>query len=173
MFAKYLCEKAGLLPSQLNKLETLGFWTAPASKGHHLAKKGGLAVHSVNVTERLLALTEEQKIEWSRPESPYIVGMLHDLVKCKCYKLNADGESYRFVQSEWPGHGVASAMIAMVELGVRLNADEAAAIIHHMGAFGLQGQAMTEFNAAMDKWPGQIIVTHMADWMAARLDEES
>lgn len=171
MFAKFMLEKAGLKPDHLIRLEALGYWVAPASKGHHLAVNGGLATHSVNVTQRLVALSEMEKVEWSRPESPYLVGMLHDLVKCKCYKLNADGKTYSYIQPEWPGHGIASVMIATVELGIRLNPDETAAIIHHMGAFGLQGQAMTEFNSALDKWPGQIIVTHMADWLASRLDE--
>jgi hypothetical protein len=62
-------------------------------------------------------------------------------------------------------------MIATVELGIHLEPDEAAAIIHHMGAFGLQGRALDEFDAALDKWPAQIIATHTADWAAARIDE--
>lgn len=172
MHETYYLKKAGLAAELLEKLDALGFWSAPASKGHHLAKKGGLVEHSVNVTKRLLDLTESQEIHWSREESPYLVGMLHDLVKCRCYKLNHDGKTYSYIQPEWPGHGVASVVIATVELGIRLFPDEAAAIIHHMGAFGLQGPAMTEFNAALDKWPGPVIATHMADWMASRLDED-
>ncbi len=157
---------------QIIGLGNIGFDKAPASKGHHLAVAGGLLIHSVNVTRRLVALTDALGVAWSRPESPYLVGMLHDLVKCKCYRLNPDGKTYGYVQPEWPGHGFASAMIATVELGIRLNTDEAAAIIHHMGAFGLQGRALDEFDAALDRWPGQIIATHTADWAAARLDEE-
>ena len=172
MHETYYLKKAGLAAELLEKLDALGFWSAPASKGHHLAKKGGLVEHSVNVTKRLLDLTESQEIHWSREESPYLVGMLHDLVKCRRYKLNHDGKTYSYIQPEWPGHGVASVVIATVELGIRLFPDEAAAIIYHMGAFGLQGQAMTEFNAALDKWPGPVIATHMADWMASRLDED-
>lgn len=164
---------ARLDPCVLRRLKEIGYYEAPASKGHHLAIKGGLLIHSVNTTERLVKLTEEQQIKWSRPESPYLVGMLHDLVKCKCYKLYDHERSYRYVQPEWPGHGVASYLIATAELGIALYPDEAAAIIHHMGAFGLQGQAMADFNAALDKWPGQIIATHMADWLASRLDEGS
>ena len=65
----------------------------------------------------------------------------------------------------------ATSMIATVELGIRLNPDEAAAIIHHMGAFGLSGRALDEFDAALDAFPGPIIATHTADWLASRLDE--
>lgn len=162
---------AKLSAKAMDRLKAIGYYDAPASKGHHLAEKGGLVRHSLNVTDRLLSLSDEMAIGWSRDESPYIVGMLHDLVKCKCYRLNDDGKTYSYVQPEWPGHGVASVMIATVELGIELNPDEAAAIIHHMGAFGLSGRAMEEFNAALDKWPGQIIATHCADWAASRLDE--
>ncbi len=154
-----------------DKLRAIGYYDAPASKDHHLAVRGGLAKHSINVTHRLLDISDALKITWSRDESPYIVGMLHDLVKCQCYRLNDDGKTYSYVQPKWPGHGTASVMIATVELGVQLNPDEAAAITHHMGAFGLTGRALDEFDAALDAFPGPIIATHTADWSAARLDE--
>lgn len=152
-------------------LKRMGYFTAPASKGHHMAVKGGLVQHSINVTKRLVRLSDAIGSTWSRDESPYLVGMLHDLVKCQCYKLNPDGQTYSYVQPKWPGHGVASVMIATVELGIQLNPDEAAAIIHHMGAFGLTGRALDEFDSALDAFPGPIIATHTADWSAARLDE--
>jgi len=166
-----LVHQAGLTPAQVRKLYKIGYATAPASKGHHLARMGGLAVHSVNVAHRLAVLTQALDFSWSRPQSPWLVGMLHDLVKCKCYRLRDDAKGYDYVQPEYPGHGVASVMIATVELGIRLNPDEAAAITWHMGAFGLQGRALDEFDAALDAWPAQIIATHTADWAAARLDE--
>lgn len=162
---------AKLSSGAMDKLKKLGYYDAPASKGHHLAVKGGLVQHSLNVTRRLVELTEAMDIEWWRNESPYIVGMLHDLVKCQCYKLNSDGKTYSYVQPIWPGHGAASVMIATAELGIQLNPDEAAAITYHMGAFGLAGRALDEFDAALDAYPGQIIATHTADWTAARLDE--
>lgn len=168
---KILYNGALLSLGQMERIEAIGYYEAPASKGHHLAEKGGLARHSFNVTKRLCELSMAMDVKWSRPESPYLVGMLHDLVKCQCYRLNSDGETYRYVQPKWPGHGVASVMIATVELGIQLNPDEAAAIIHHMGAFGLSGRALDEFDAALDAYPGPIIATHTADWSAARLDE--
>ena len=168
---KILFDFAKLPRSAMDKLKAIGYYDAPASKGHHLAVKGGLIKHSLNVPSRLVELSDVMMIEWSRDESPWIVGMLHDLVKCQCYRLNDDGRTYSYVQPKWPGHGVASVMIATVELGIQLNPDEAAAIIHHMGAFGLTGRAMEEFNAALNAFPAQIIATHTADWAAARLDE--
>ena len=168
---EYLLSGAALAPEQEKRLRALGFYEAPASKGHHLAYRGGLVLHSYNVARRLVTLTPALGVVWSRPQSPYLVALLHDLVKCKCYRLR-DGGGYDYVQPEWPGHGVASFMIASVELGIRLNPDEAAAIIHHMGAFGLAGRDLEEFDAALDKWPAQIIATHTADWAASRLDED-
>lgn len=152
-------------------LKRIGFFTAPASKGHHLAVNGGLVQHSINVTKRLVRLSHAIGVIWSRAESPYLVGLLHDLVKCQCYRINPDGKTYSYVQPKWPGHGTASVMIATVELGIKLNPDESAAIINHMGAFGLTGRALDEFDAALDAFPGPIIATHTADWSAARLDE--
>lgn len=162
---------ANLMYGTYEGLKRMGYFHAPASKGHHLAVKGGLVRHSLNVTKRLVRLSDAIGVKWSRDESPYLVGMLHDLVKCQCYRLNPDGKTYSYVQPKWPGHGVASVMIATVELGIQLNPDEAAAITYHMGAFGLTGRAMDEFDAALDAFPGPIIATHTADWSAARLDE--
>lgn len=166
-----LTEKARLSGVQAGRLRRLGYFTAPASKRHHLSCMGGLLKHSVNVARRLAALTDALDVRWSRPESPWIVGMLHDLVKCKCYRLRDDANGYDYCQPEYPGHGVASVIIATVDVGVKLNPDEAAAIVWHMGAFGLQGRDLEEFDAALDVYPGQIIATHTADWSAARLDE--
>ncbi|MBR3086326.1 MAG: hypothetical protein IKH04_07980 [Kiritimatiellae bacterium] len=163
--------KLGLSIREMSRLVDIGYFDAPASKGHHLAVAGGLYDHSLNVALRLVSISRALCVEWSRAESPWVVGMLHDLVKCKCYRLNQDGKTYSYVQPEWPGHGFASAMIATVDLGIHLEPDEATAIIHHMGAFGLQGRALDEFDAALDKWPAQIIATHTADWAAARIDE--
>ena len=163
---------ARLSSGAMDKLKAIGYYDAPASKGHHLAVKGGLVRHSLNVTRRLVDLTDTMDVDWSRDESPYIVGMLHDLVKCQCYRLTLDGETYRYVQPKWPGHGVASVMIATTELGIQLNPDEAAAIIYHMGAFGLVGRALEEFDAALKVFAGPIIATHTADWSAARDESE-
>ena len=170
-YIEYLIDEAHLTRTHLNKLHKLGFFSAPASKGHHLASMGGLCAHSCNVSRRLVSLTSALGVKWSRPESPWIVGMLHDLVKCKCYKLREDASGYDYHQPVYPGHGVASVIIATVEVGVKLNPDEAAAITWHMGAFGLQGRALAEFDAALDVYPAQIIATHTADWAAARIDE--
>lgn len=167
------------VPVSADKLRALGFFDAPASMGHHLAVKGGLATHSVNTTAWLLKLTEAMGIKWPRPESPYIVGMLHDLVKCKCYGFeevvnNRTWDKETVIvrkQSAYPGHGVASALIIASELGLVLHPAEQAAIVYHMGAFNLSGDALKELDAALNLYPREIIAAHTADMLASRVDE--
>ena len=66
---------------------TYGKYTygAPASAGHHGNADGGLYDHSKMVTLELLDLTEKLGLKWGRPESPYIVGMFHDVCKADSY----------------------------------------------------------------------------------------
>lgn len=177
-------KNAGLNDEQIEKLRDVGYFEAPASKGHHLAELGGLAIHSTNVTYWLLKLSETMEVKWPRTESPYLVGMLHDLVKTRCYRVVSDAEQdgpdvdgkrttarFEYVQPGYPGHGIASVMIAQ-ELGIELRPEEIAAITYHMGMFGV-GREYTdkEYNAAIAKFPQQLIATHCADWWAARVTE--
>lgn len=144
-------------------LKEIGYLDAPASKGHHLAVAGGLAEHSVHVTNILLETRTVPDV------SAYRIGMYHDLVKCLCYKAVGGGK-YEYTQPPYPGHGVASAIIA-ADIGIRLEPFERAAIVWHMGAFGLYGRQMDEYKAALRKWPVPIIFTHAADHLASILEE--
>lgn len=166
----------GMIPGDgiRDRLENMGYFDAPASGSHHLAEHGGLAVHSVNVTRWLLKLTKAMDIQWPRPKSPYIVGMLHDLVKAKTYEFQGCGAEEKIVRVPQPytGHGAASAIIAGAELGVQLCPAEASAIVHHMGAFHLEGYDLKDFDGALSLFPKEIIATHTADMLAARWDED-
>lgn len=187
--AHELLAKAGLRDETIRSLERdFGYFNAPASKSHHLAVPGGLVRHSINVTERLVDLTNKLGVTWPRQESPYLVGMLHDIVKTRTYV--ADDEpprtptstlpngmaaqntlKYKYVPATYGGHGAASAMLIMSNLGVFLNPAEAAAIRWHMGAFGLSGDELREYDCALDEYPLELIATHTADMLAARVDE--
>ncbi|MBQ8113713.1 MAG: hypothetical protein IJ146_10975 [Kiritimatiellae bacterium] len=149
--------------STFEGLKRIGFFEAPASKGHHLAVAGGLAEHSIHVTDNLLETRAVPEV------SAYRIGMYHDLVKCLCYKAVGGGK-YEYTQPPYPGHGVASAMIA-ADIGIRLEPFERAAIVWHMGAFGLDERQMAEYKAALRKWPVPIIFTHAADHLASILEE--
>ena len=144
-------------------LKEIGYLDAPASKGHHLAVAGGLAEHSVHVTNILLETRAVPDV------SAYRIGMYHDLVKCLCYKAVGDGK-YEYTQPPYPGHGIASAMIA-ADIGIELDPLERAAIVWHMGAFGLDERQTDEYKAALRKWPIPIIFTHASDHLASIQEE--
>jgi len=145
-------------------LKEIGYFDAPASKGHHLAVAGGLVEHSIHVTNIL-------RVTQSMPDvSAYRIGMHHDLVKCLCYKAVGGGMS-EYTQPPYPGHGIASAMIA-ADIGIELDPLERAAIVWHMGAFGLDERQMAEYKAALRKWPVPIIFTHAAEHLASIQEEE-
>lgn len=71
-----------LFPKNIvERLKSDGFFTAPASTKYHGAYEGGLFEHSLNVTNSLVELTKQNSLAWGRPESPYIIGMFHDIRK--------------------------------------------------------------------------------------------
>lgn len=84
-------KRAGLHTLEIEALKDIGYFTAPASKGHPLACAGGLMRHSINVSKILLDLASHMLGE----RSCCRIGMLHDLVKCYCYRP-ADGEDGRY-----------------------------------------------------------------------------
>jgi len=173
--AAVLLELAGINTTTEERLDRYGYFKQPASMKHHLAGYGGLVRHSINVTQRLVKLTDVLGVKWPRDTSPYLVGMLHDLVKCRCYRLKGevDGKpEWEYIQPVYPAHGACSAAIA-AELGIELLREEIVAITYHMGMYGV-GREYTdkEFDNAL-RWHGQqVIATCCADWYAARVDEE-
>ena len=47
----------------ISELNQMGYFTAPASRGYHLAYEGGLADHSINVTKELVKLTNDNNLK--------------------------------------------------------------------------------------------------------------
>lgn len=175
--AEQLLKMAGLDSDTIAELEFWGYFRAPASKGHHLAVPGGLVRHSINVTNRLVDLTKTLNLKWPRKESPYLVGMLHDVVKVRSYIVDktattdASAPKYIYAPSVYGGHGAASVMMVTSELQVSLYPEEALAIRWHMGAFGLAGDELKEYDWALKAFPALLIATHTADMLAANVDE--
>ena len=169
-------QKAGIDKDMIGALHMEGYFTAPASRSHHLSCEGGLVEHSVNVTRRLVALTKAFKIRWPSPRSPYIVGLLHDLVKCRCYRRStnglAAGVAWEYVQPTYPGHGQCSASMAD-EMGFDLYYAERVAIMYHMGPYGIDREyTEKEFDTAVAKHGDIVIPTFTADFYAAKVDED-
>ncbi len=127
------------------------FYSAPASTKYHLACKGGLAQHSLNVYELLSAKVTSGLLEIRR-ETVIITALLHDLCKVNFYvmekknvregsKINAYGsEVANWVEKEvWTvrdsfpvGHGEKSCFY--IQSFIRLTDEEYAMIRLHMGS---------------------------------------
>lgn len=149
----------------VEELKELGFFTAPASTKYHGAYEGGLFDHSLEVTVSLLELTEKLGLKWERPESPYIVGMFHDL--CKCEKYIKDGDSYTYNPDIiLTGHGEKS--VIMLQKYIQLTDEEIACIRWHMGAFEKDTWLWNYYGKAVEKYPN-VLYTHTADMIASRI----
>lgn len=165
-------KNAGLNEAQINTLRAMGYFSAPASKGHHLACAGGLALHSINVVDSLLGLGA-----FHDAQDCYLVGMLHDLCKTQNYFFDEKGKIF-WNNSIFPGHGAMSVFLAQrnLELGQRLSFEHIAAITWHMGAFALTDSERDSYKKAVELFPRAVILTHAADYLSSvaedRLQEE-
>lgn len=162
-------------------LEGKGFFSVPASLRYHGAEDGGLYAHSVEVTDTLIHLTHDCRLRWSRPESPWIVGLFHDLCKVEEYKRPKVGETLGGADIESPhdwercsrqdqiytGHGEKS--VLLLAPWIQLTAEEVACIRWHMGAFDDQ-ENWSGYTNAIHVYP-TVLWTHHADMIAAHCVE--
>jgi len=156
----------------LGYLEKMGFYESPASSKFHLACKGGLLQHSLNVwlqarkiAEAQIALKPELKERLSE-ESIAIAALLHDVCKCCVYTVekrnrkNALGawEQYDCYVPKYDkmplGHGEKS-VIRLLRMGLELTDDEIFAIRWHMANWDMADtqEAKGNFTAAVNQCP--------------------
>ena len=151
----------------VSDLKELGFFTAPASTKYHGAYEGGLFDHSLQVASELVNLTNKLGLEWERPESPYIVGMYHDLCKCDNYILDFETGKYIYNPSLIiPGHGEKS--IIIVQKFLYLTDEEIACIRWHMGAYETDPKMWNYYGLAIESYPN-VLYTHTADMIASKI----
>lgn len=154
------------------------FFRAPASRGHHAAYSGGLFDHCVNVTRVLLDWqTAKVSEQWLRPESPIIVGMLHDVTKIGMYLPTMDMNPItKEVEScyisnpmfyGFGGHGNDS--VCKLDLHCELTEEERLCIRYHMGAY--ETKDWDDFDKAIKQYPN-VLWTHTADMIASKLMED-
>ena len=145
-------------------LYNIGFFEAPASTKYHGNYEGGLFEHSIIVTQELVNLTKKLDLKWERPQSPYIVGLLHDLCKVDNYTKKEDG-SYDYNKDKiFTGHG--SLSVARAGELFKLTEEEKACIFHHMGAY--EKDMWNEYGKAIEKYPN-VLYTHTADMIASKI----
>lgn len=172
-----------LLPEDIiERLKQQGFFNAPTSATHHGSHKGGLFEHGLNVTKALVTITEKNGLVWTRPESPYIVGMFHDICKQDQYRhpfgenFYSAGTEYRTIdESRWEynpdillkGHGDRSVMLLSQHLPLTM--EEILCIRYHMGAF-VDKSEWNDYTRAVHLYPN-VLWTHTADMIAAHILE--
>ena len=176
----------------IEEIDRLGFFTAPASAGHHLNTEGGLVVHSLNTCKAALALWEAMKpLEPSletevKRESIIIASLLHDVCKADIYKRTVkkrknklgqweDSEGYKVSYKDFPmGHGEKSLVVVLLS-GLELYDDEMLAIRWHMGAWGVNRTSFEDvrnYDTAQKIYP-LVAIIHAADCMAANVMERT
>ena len=161
------------------------FYTAPASTKYHLACKGGLAQHSLNVYELLLGKASSGLLE-IKNETVIITALLHDLCKVNFYvmekknvregsKINAYGsEVANWVEKEvWTvrdsfpvGHGEKSCFY--IQSFIRLTDEEYAMIRLHMGSD--RNGFPDPFTETANMYPS-VVAIHTSDIEAAFIIE--
>lgn len=169
------------------------FFEAPASRKHHLAQSGGLAIHSLNVYRRLREITIRdmgdqipQYPVYLPPELEETVatlGLLHDVCKVGVYhrenkrRKNPDTGKWEdnlgyTSRDPFPlGHGEKS--LFLIARHMTLTEEEALAIRWHMGAYddavrGGSGSMTEAMN--MTPWVWRL---QEADMCATWIDERS
>lgn len=149
-----------------DELDSMHFFDAPASTKYHGNYGGGLFDHSYEVTTALLKLTDQLNLHWQRPESPYLVGMLHDL--CKADQYQYDGFSREWTHKKnlvLNGHGDKSVILAQTL--VDLTDEEILCIRWHMGAYD-DKENWNNLGAAIEQYPN-VLYSHTADMIASRV----
>lgn len=173
-------------------LEEMGFFTAPASAGHHLNTEGGLVLHSINTCKAALTVWEGmKKIEPTlekevERDSVIIASLLHDVCKADIYqrtvkkKKNAlgiweDNEGYKVSYKNFPmGHGEKSVILLLCN-GIEMTDAEMLAIRWHMGAWGINMNSYEDqrcYDTAKMLYP-LVTIIQTADGLAAGIMERS
>lgn len=148
------------------------FFVAPASTKYHGAYAGGLFDHSMNVANVLCYLTGAEMAEpWMRPESPFLVGIFHDLTKIGKYAVNDTGDGFKWSPATdrpiYGGHGAES--VIRVQQLIQLTVEESLCIRFHMGAY--EKDDWEAFDRAIKQYPN-VLWTHTADMIASKMLEK-
>ena len=141
-----------------------GFFRQAASTKFHGSYEGGLFDHSLSVMLNLNKLTGRLDLKWERMQSPFIVGMFHDL--CKIDQYEKKNGSFIWKKSELPGHGDKS--VILLSRLMKLTEEEMACIRYHMGAF-TDKEEWTKYTDAIHTYKN-VLYTHTADMIASHIE---
>jgi len=155
----------------MDYLEATDFYVAPASTRFHGSYVGGLVEHSGNVAAILKTLTDANNLLWEDKESPYIIGLFHDICKVNFYGTQMrnvknditnqwERKPFYVVKEAFPiGHGEKS--LYLISRYIRLTDEEAMCIRWHMAGYEPKESYMA-LSQAKQLYPN-ILWTHLAD----------
>ncbi|MFI3172163.1 MAG: hypothetical protein R3Y58_07345 [Eubacteriales bacterium] len=145
-----------------------GYFRVPASVKYHGSHSGGLYEHSKEVYKILKEYGEKKIVKWDRPESPFVIGMLHDLCKMDQYIYNEELERWEYdtlnKNNRW-NNGHAEKSLALILGHLRLTQQEVMCIRWHMGAF--DDKEHWKFFKSVEP-DNAVMYTHTADMVAAQ-----
>ena len=166
-----LVSKFPLLTSEkvLSYLRQADYYTAPSAFKMHGAWMGGNFDHSVKVTELLLEYTVSEGLKWEREESPYIVGLFHDMCKCDQRGFKVKNGEVKIVSLNAIDTRHSEKSIELVENNIlKLTVEEKLCIYYHMGEYGGDYDYQVLMTKMIEKNPN-IRYTHLADTAAAKM----
>lgn len=141
------------------------FLKAPASTKYHGSYEGGLFDHSAETLEALAELTNKLGLVWERSESPFIIGLFHDICKIDSYRLKEDGTYEHTDDCLIDGHG--SKSVIYLQRYIDLTDEEISCIRWHMGAFD-DKENWDYYSKAIKQYPN-VLYTHTADVIASKI----
>lgn len=150
-----------------------GFFSAPASTKYHGNYEGGLFDHSFTVMNILVELSAKNNLKWQRAESPFIVGMFHDLCKIDQYRIDNSepytvGEATRYehrTNTDFKDNGDKSILLLCQHM--KLTEEEVMCIRYHMGAF-TEKDEWSDYTNAVHRY-ANVLWTHHADMLASHV----
>ena len=160
----------------LSWLHSTDFYTAPASTKWHEVFECGLVIHTLNVVNQVLELTELTKFSTVRLESAVLCALVHDWGKIDCYrpynknvKNEETGEwnsvpAYTKIDSKFPfGHCTSSMVLA--QQAFVLSLDELLAIRWHHGDWDVSQKEVSDLQVANAEVP-LVFMLQFADRLA-------
>ena len=190
------CRLVGRFPALcsdevLTYLRVSDYFTAPSSFKKHGAWIGGNFDHSCKVVEFLLTYTTEENLKWEREESPYIIGLFHDMCKCDERGFVEKNDALKVVSLNAPDKRHAEKSIELIESNIikltdeerecirksieliesniiKLTDEERECIRYHMGEYGGEEEYQQEMAKAMAQ-NSNIAFVQKADTIAAKM----
>ena len=144
-------------------LDNIGYFTAPSSFKRHGAWIGGNFDHSLKVTEYLL---ERSEAAWSRKESPYIIGMFHDLCKSDIRTFRIVKGEMKIAYKSYKDRRHSEKSLELIGKIMELTLEEKLCIYYHMGEHKDDYEYRDLMERMIQQYPN-IQLTQEADTRAA------